>query len=74
MKPIEYFLTEKGKKIEDPKYSEEEKEILKSLESGRKNISQIRLLLLEKNPTIAWETIRDKLELLEKEKLVEKFK
>jgi len=75
MKPIEYFLTEKGKKIKDDlKYLEEEREILKILSTGRMNIYQILNALKEKGINMSWYLVEQKLKLLEKDKLVVEFK
>jgi len=75
MKPIEYFLTEKGKKIKDDlKYLEEERETLKILSTGRMNIYQILNALKEKGINMSWYLVEQKLKLLEKDKLVVEFK
>jgi len=75
MKPIEYFITDKGKKIVDnPKYLEEERTILKILKNGRKNVYQILNSLKEEGVETTWYSVEQKLKLLEKDKLVEEFK
>lgn len=74
MKPIYYFITEKGKKIkDDPKYLEEERLILKILEKERKNISEIMDALKEIGYETHWYAVRNKLELLKQDRLVEEF-
>ena len=75
MKSIEYFLTKEGQEIvEDPKYLEEEREILKILKDGRKNIYQILTILKENGIKLSWYLVERKLKLLEKDKLVEELK
>jgi hypothetical protein len=75
MRPIEYYLTEKGEKIsKDPKYLEEERKILKILSNGRKNISEVlEELQKEGFNDLNWYKVKNWLENLQKDGLVRIF-
>ena len=66
----QYNLTKKGKNFdwENPKFIEEEKAIIESLETGRKSVNQILTLLTTKlKKQMSWYLVERHLEELKKE-------